>query len=264
MCQRWHWRKVDNRQDKVVSFFYAIWEIYKPVNYYAKNVLSRYIESNVWKIVYILLMCVAFHYYIYLHRKKINLTAIFRISILCWTNDIEVVLWNYFMSRGTYSRNWDSIHGKGTRIKYFSSSESENDRAMRSCFIVGWVISSLGMKRKESSVWMRERTEKDVRDGERRRTPLAIKHGVRLAPRIMPRNADNWLNRPGDSRRRTHRCSWRRSAARSSARDPSCLIDSKWFILSFASAPPAFPGYRSNHQNAQIDCRSTRKKYFKV
>lgn len=101
---------------------------------------------------------------------------------------------------------------------------------------VSWVIPSSGMTRtgEEESIargsWRRrERVEKR---GSWRRRPLAIKHGVSPALRIMPRNADNWLNRPGDPRRRAHRCSWRHGTARSSARGPSCLIDSKWFILS--------------------------------
>lgn len=67
----------------------------------------------------------------------------------------------------------------------------------------------------------------------KRRLLAQLNYGASPAPRIMPRNADNWQNRPGDPRRRAHRCSWRRGTANtSSAHDPSCLIDSKWFILS--------------------------------
>jgi len=81
---------------------------------------------------------------------------------------------------------------------------------------------------KESRRRPRERWRK-----KRRRLLAQLNYGVSPALRIMPRNADNWPNRPGDPRRRAHRCSWRRGTAkRSSARDPSCLIDSKWFILS--------------------------------
>lgn len=101
---------------------------------------------------------------------------------------------------------------------------------MRLHFIVGWVISSSGMTREEENI-ARGSWRRHERGWKRRRRPLAIKHGVSPALRIMPWNADNWLNRPDDPRRRAHRCSWRHGIARSLARDPSCLIDSKWFIL---------------------------------
>lgn len=67
-----------------------------------------------------------------------------------------------------------------------------------------------------------------------------------------------------DPGRRAHRCSWRRGTAkRSSARDPSCLIDSKWFIfICRSSAPPAFPAHRGGHQNARMNCRS--EEYFET
>ena len=57
-----------------------------------------------------------------------------------------------------------------------------------------------GGREKKGTLARKKRRGRDGREmekeGEKKR-PLAIKHGVSPAPRIMPRNADNWLNRPG-------------------------------------------------------------------
>lgn len=118
----------------------------------------------------------------------------------------------------------------------FSGYRKWND-PLRGCILLSAELflhleSGMTRTREEENI-VRGGTEEDARGFEKkgswRKRPLAIKHGVSPALRIMPRNADNWLNRPDDPRRRAHRCSWRHGTARSSAR---CLIDSKWFILS--------------------------------